>query len=224
MGFGGEPELAAPVPAQHLAAVASARGAAGLLPHEPQYSLAWAPPGGGFEAAPPAISCPRAISLPSPGTLGTWDSTVAAYGGGEHTLSAKFPGQAGGNATVLTARDALNVSRITISGARGISTGPAGGALTIPSDYRGNVTFTAVNLLGLTASCTSLVTTFTTHAAWEPAAMDVGGESADSMPELPASAAIYYAGSSYNVDGPLDTGGSGRVGGTGDHAGTQRQP
>ena len=189
--------------------------ASGLLLHEPQYSLAWTPPGSEFEAAAPTIECPSTISLPSPGKLGYWGSAVAAYGAGEHTLHASFPGQAGGNATSITARDALNVSRITMRGARGVSTGPDGGELTVPADYRGNVTFTAVNLLGLAASCTSLVTTFTTHQAWDPASMDVGGESAGSSPGQPESAATYYAGGPYNIDGPLSTRGSGYAGHTG---------
>ena len=172
--------------------------ASGLLPHEPQYSLAWAPPGGRFTAVPPTISCPRTISLPSPGLLGAWDSSVAAHGAGEHTLRASFRGPAGGNATSITAHDALNVSRVTISGPGGVSTGPAGGELTVPPDYRGNVTFTAVNLLGLAASCTSLVTTFTTRAAWDPGTMPVVGEAA-----APGPAATYYAGTVYSAGGPL---------------------
>lgn len=115
-----------------------------------------------------------------------------------HTLKMAFPVLAKqGNASfaTVTAADALNVSSIAVTVQ---STGvvlSTGAPVQVPSDFRGNITFTATNFHGLKASCTSLVTTFTTATQWNPSEMSVGSELAQR--------ATYYAGRTYAISGPL---------------------
>ena len=71
----------------------------------------------------------------------------------------------------------------------------------LPSDFRGDVTFTATNLLRRTSSCTVGITTFTTQTSWDGGSMDVtGGSKAYIGGEFRHP--IYYIGSTYPVAGP----------------------
>ena len=73
----------------------------------------------------------------------------------------------------------------------------------LPSDFRGDVTFTATNLRGRTSSCTVAITTFTTRTSWDERGMVVtGGSTATATATQNGSSPVYYANSTYSVAGP----------------------
>ena len=73
----------------------------------------------------------------------------------------------------------------------------------LPSDFRGNITFTATNLLHRTSTCTVSITTFTTRTTWDASDMDVtGGSTATATATHNVSSPVYYVDSTYTVAGP----------------------
>ena len=72
----------------------------------------------------------------------------------------------------------------------------------LPSDFRGDVTFTATNLLGRTSSCTVTITTFTTRISWDERDVDVTSRSKATAAAHDTSSPVYFVNSSYPVAGP----------------------
>ena len=103
----------------------------------------------------------------------------------------------------MRATDTHNVSAITVTGVDASYNGRTGLWEPLPSDFRGNITFTATNLLGLTNSCTVVVTTFTTRLSWNKSAMVLtGGSNEATGTQNDTHDTIYYVGSTYSVPGP----------------------
>ena len=140
---------------------------------------------------------------------------------GAAATSMNYDADAWGSGGIM-ATDRVYITNITLDGGPDVERiGDEGFAF--PSDYRRNVTFRATNLLGLTHSCQSEVTTFSAAKAWDPSVMELksettptgGSSQADprdsaSRNDLPRDSAgstaskplVYYANSSYTVDGP----------------------
>ena len=175
----------------------------GLGAGEPLFRLSWLDPRANHSITPPTITCPThtrltwpfvlptskpdpnadpskqldvlEVQLPSrAATRASWRDAVAAHGlGSTSCVETKGDGLGMGLAgEYVRATDVHRVSTVEASGPGVVADV---GTHQLRSDFRGNVTFTATNLFGLTNSCTVLVSTFTTSTAWSSATMDVSG-------------------------------------------------
>ena len=139
----------------------------GKLKDEPLFSVSlFNPPGAGV-VRPPTIHCPRDAALISPFLM---TPTSAVLLNKTHELRLLVPANtatdaatgstARANVLLVRATDEYNIHSIIVS-APAVRLNNA--QYQLPADFRGNVTFTATNLLGLTASCTTELATFTTQ-------------------------------------------------------------
>ena len=104
----------------------------------------------------------------------------------------------------MNATDTHTVSSISITGVDAASSGHEFGTsplARLPTDFRGNVTFTATNMFGLTSSCTVSMTTFTTQLSWQRDDMSVTGGSNVTAVTPNGSGPVYYVNSTYPVWG-----------------------
>ena len=202
----------------------------GKLSDEPLFSLTWLEPNISDATAArssgtrPAITCPDTASLVWPFMLPAPTSTVLQKGTGRHVLDIGFPpvsaGAAEGTHDAMVGIDSLkrrgrskdtlsvnatdrhNVSSIALYIAGKHVAGDNEGRHQLPSDFHGNVTFTATNLFGQKASCTTLITTFTKSNLWDNRLMDITGRASNDQ-NIGTSGVTYYSNGTYRIPGPL---------------------
>ena len=104
--------------------------------------------------------------------------------------------------TVVRATDTYKVSVISISGVSAGYIEQTGLFEPLPTDFRGNVTFTATNLFGLTSSCNVSITTFTTQRSWNGYDMDATDCGKAAAAAQNSTSPVYYVNTTYSVAGP----------------------
>ena len=202
--------------------------ATGKLSDEPLFFLSWLDSGthqatgANSSSVALAITCPKSASLTSPFILHAPTGTVLQKGTGDHVLCIRFPRvrtTTGGDlhdavagtesssshtgVLAVCATDRHNVSSIALSIAGAHVPGDSNGQHALCSDFHGNVTFTATNLFGQTASCTTLMTTFKKSNLWNKASMSVTGDTSnDRATDTTGAGVLYYANGSYKIPGP----------------------
>ena len=133
---------------------------------------------------------------------------------GDHATTERSAARSAATCNV-TASDNVRVTHIAISreGARSgvytVYTGPsASNESVFASDYRGSITIQATNMAGLSATCSTKISTFTTSLEWPAVAatMDLKGETVAASDAAGAvysnTDACYHIGTSYTVEGP----------------------
>ena len=168
----------------------------GRLPHEPQVALSWLTPNSTHNTnTSPTMTCSASVSLRWPFELQALVSPTPPEE--DHVLEVAIL-----DAVAVRASDVHNVSTIAITGVDTAYIHEKGSWKPLPSDFRGDVTFTATNLLGRTSSCTVRIATFTTQTSWDEGSMDVTGDSKATAAKQSGSSPVYYADSTYSVAGP----------------------
>ena len=183
--------------------------AGGIMPGEPAFTLSWIEPGVGGRSldmsAPPRIQCPPSIALAHP------FSTSARRIDDDGALAWRVDFQTAD--TQVTASDLVGVGSFGATGPGNINAdlfaAADGTAFAFPSDYNETVEFAFTSVRGQNATCTALVTTFTTSEEWDPSLIELGGERniLDSEAIIPprrsdSDARVYYTGGRYAIKGP----------------------
>ena len=125
----------------------------------------------------------------------------------------KYDATEAGAKCVVTALDNVRVTHLAIfhQGKHGVNTGLSATASLVSafkSDYRGGITFQATNMAGLSATCSSKVSTFTTSLEWPSVAatMNLKGETVadggDGGVVYSDTTTVYHINTSYTVAGP----------------------
>lgn len=184
------------------------------LPHatEPYFTLSRIDPNALTAPTPPSIRCPPVINVVSDQPrffFGVLPDNAAEQGNHSLTLAESIapvpnhtlafgttytPGSR--NRSVVHATDSLNVSKMEMEINDNQITSHADGRFSLPSDYQGNVTFIATNLLGMAAKCSSVARTFTASDTWRHL---------KAKTELKLENGAYYVNYAYKIEGPEAT-------------------